>query len=145
MANTPTHSISSHEPVFPRQISDKSNTTARRQILVVENDAAIRTMLVDLLEDEGYAVIPVADGKRALETLREQRPTVVILDLMLPVMSGWEFLSEARDLLARLKVPVVVVSAIDGRSDYPSLLGVTAWFAKPLNIPRFLRTLQQLT
>jgi DNA-binding response OmpR family regulator len=68
-----------------------------------------------------------------------------VLDLMLPTMSGWRFLNEARDLLKRFNVPVVVVSAIDGRSDYPRMLGVSAWFAKPLNIPRFLHTLQQLT
>jgi CheY-like chemotaxis protein len=133
--------MASDEPALPRP----AVVVGRRQVLVIENDVAIRTMLVDLLGDEGYAVIPAADGAQALETIRQQRPDVIVLDLMLPTMSGWQFLNEARDLLKRFNVPVVVVSAIDGRSDYPSMLGVSAWFAKPLNIPRFLRTLQQLT
>jgi CheY-like chemotaxis protein len=140
-ADAPMQGMASDEPALPRP----AVVAGRRQVLVIENDVAIRTMLVDLLGDEGYAVIPVADGAQALETIRQQRPDVIVLDLMLPTMSGWQFLNEARDLLKRFNVPVVVVSAIDGRSDYPSMLGVSAWFAKPLNIPRFLRTLQQLT
>jgi len=102
-------------------------------------------MLVDLLGDEGYGVIPVADGPEALQEIRERPPDAVVLDLMLPTMSGWQLLDKTREQLDRFNVPVIVVSAIDGRSDYPSLLGVAAWFAKPLNIPRFLRTLRQLT
>ena len=57
--------------------------------------------------------------------------------MMMPAMSGWEFLSRSREL-DKLNVPVIILSAIDGRSDYPSLLGATAWFTKPLDIPRFL-------
>src|SRR5437868_10878206 len=122
-ADAPMQGMASDEPARPRQTAAPS----RRRVLVIENDAAIRTMLVDLLGDEGYAVIPVADGTQALETIRQQRPDVVVLDLMLPTMSGWQFLNETRDLLDRFNVPVVVVSAIDGRSDYPSMLGVAAW------------------
>jgi two-component system phosphate regulon response regulator PhoB len=117
----------------------------RPLLLVVEDDTAIRSMLVDLLADEGYTVIACPDGDNGLVTLLKVRPDVVVLDMMLPSMSGWQFLERSRRQREHAGVPVIVVSAIDGRSDYPTLLGVAAWFSKPLNVPRFLRTIEQLT
>jgi DNA-binding response OmpR family regulator len=112
--------------------------------MIVEDDSPIRAMLADLLEDAGYLVVQAADGLEALRHLREHQPDVIILDLMLPRMSGWQFLNNSREQLDRGRVPVVIVSAIDGRADYPSTLGVAAWFTKPLDVPRFLDAIQQL-
>jgi CheY-like chemotaxis protein len=111
---------------------------------VVEDDAPIREMLAELLSDAGYVVLEATNGREALDRLREQRPDLVVLDLMLPSMSGWQFLDRAREHLKRLKVPVMILSAIDGRSDYPSTLGVAAWFTKPLDTPRFLSAVEDL-
>jgi CheY-like chemotaxis protein len=115
----------------------------RGHILVVEDDAPIRSMLVDLLSDAGYSTTEVNTGVEALGWLGEHQPDLLVLDLMMPAMSGWEFLSRSREL-DRLNVPVIILSAIDGRSDYPSLLGATAWFTKPLDIPRFLGVVERL-
>jgi CheY-like chemotaxis protein len=101
-------------------------------------------MLAELLSDAGYGVLEANSGGEALDRLREQQPDLVVLDLMLPAMSGWQFLDRAREQLERLNVPVMIVSAIDGRSDYPSTLGVAAWFTKPLDIPRFLSAVERL-
>jgi DNA-binding response OmpR family regulator len=115
-----------------------------RNVLVVEDDMPIRAMLTDLLSDAGYGVVEADNGRAALSCLQERQPDLVVLDMMLPAMSGWAFLESAREQLERRKVPVMVVSAIDGRSDYPSTLGVAAWFTKPIDIPRFLGTIEQL-
>jgi DNA-binding response OmpR family regulator len=115
-----------------------------RHVLVVEDESAIRTMLAELLQHEGYAVIEAGDGREALHRLREQRPDLIILDLMLPGMSGWEFLNQSREQRDRANVPVVILSAIEGRTDYPGTLGVAAWFTKPLDVPRFLSSVEQL-
>jgi len=115
-----------------------------RHVLVVEDETAIRTMLAELLQHEGYAVIEAGDGREALRRLREQRPDLIILDLMLPGMSGWEFLNQSREQRDRANVPVVILSAIEGRTDYPSMLGVAAWFTKPLDVSRFLSSVEQL-
>ena len=112
--------------------------------MIVEDDSPIRAMLAELLEDAGFAVVQAADGLEALRHLREQQPDLIILDLMLPRMSGWQFLNHSREQLERGRVPVVILSAIDGRADYPSTLGVAAWFTKPLDVPRFLDAIQQL-
>jgi CheY-like chemotaxis protein len=113
-------------------------------VLVVEDDAPIRAMLADLLSDAGYGVIEASSGAEALSRLREQQPDLIVLDLMLPTMSGWEFLDRSRPELDRLNLPVMIVSAIAGKSDYPSTLGVAAWFTKPLDIPRFLSAVERL-
>jgi len=112
--------------------------------MIVEDDSPIRAMLAELLEDAGYAVVQAADGLEALRHLRDHQPDLIILDLMLPRMSGWQFLNHSREQLERGRVPVVILSAIDGRADYPSTLGVAAWFTKPLDVPRFLDAIQQL-
>ena len=115
-----------------------------RHVLVVEDDWPVRAMLTELLEHAGYAVIEAGDGREALRRLREQRPDLIILDLMLPGMSGWEFLNQSREQRDHAKVPVVILSAIEGKTDYPSTLGVAAWFTKPLDNSRLLGAVEQL-
>lgn len=124
----------------PRSATDGG----RWHVLVVEDDAPIREMLTDLLEDAGYTVRTAANGMQALDLLRQGHPDLVVLDLMLPSMSGWEFLDRSREQLQRLNVRVMIVSAIQGKSDYPSSLGVAAWFTKPLDVPRFLGAVERL-
>jgi CheY-like chemotaxis protein len=89
--------------------------TVVRTVLLVEDDLDIRDVLQDLLEGEGYDVIPAANGKQALDFLTLNEPPgadLVILDLMMPMVSGWEVLERmARD--PRLSdIPVIVVSAV---------------------------------
>jgi DNA-binding response OmpR family regulator len=119
-------------------------TMRTRRVLVVEDESRIRGMLVELLEHAGYAVIEAGDGREALRRLAEHQPDLIILDLMLPGMSGWEFLNRSREQRDRTRVPLVIMSAIDGREDYPSTLGAAAWFTKPLDISRFLSVVEQL-
>jgi DNA-binding response OmpR family regulator len=115
-----------------------------RHVLVVEDDSPIRLMLADLLADAGYTVAEAIDGFEALEHVRERRPDLIVLDLMMPGMSGWEFLERSRGQLERANVPVIVLSAIRGVGDYPATLGVAAWFTKPLEVKNFLNAVEQL-
>jgi len=101
-------------------------------------------MLADLLQDAGYAVAEAINGFEALKHLREQRPDLIVLDLMLPGMSGWQFLERSHLQLEAANIPVLVLSAISGRGDYPATLGVAAWFTKPLDVPQFLAAVEQL-
>lgn len=83
------------------------------RILVVDDESEIREMLVETLTREGYQVTCAAHGAEALEHLRRSaRPGLILLDLMMPVMDGWEFLKQKKldPLLA--SIPVVVMSGI---------------------------------
>src|SRR5207249_1817499 len=67
------------------------------RVLVVEDEAAIRGALIEALADEGYDTVAAANGAIALDVVREAPPDVIILDLMMPVMDGWQFLSRCRE------------------------------------------------
>ena len=87
--------------------------------MVVEDDDLIRESLAELLSDEGYQVATATNGKEALDTLlphTARRPCLIVLDLMMPVMNGWEFIAAKKSNLALSPIPVVVVSAAGERS-----------------------------
>jgi CheY-like chemotaxis protein len=88
--------------------------TARR-VLLVEDDLDVRDTLQDLLEDEGFDVIPAANGKQAIDFLTldgSGGADLVILDLMMPMVSGWEVLERMTDDERLVHVPVIVLSAV---------------------------------
>jgi len=86
--------------------------THRHSILVVEDDPDISESLRDVLESEGYPVITAANGAEALRSLSELgQPCLIFLDMMMPVMSGDEFLTLLRKQERFSEVPVVIVSA----------------------------------
>jgi CheY-like chemotaxis protein len=120
-----------------------SLSVQEKRVLLVEDDGLIRGLLADLLGDAGYAVHQAVDGSQALTLLQSEQPHLVVLDLMLPKISGWQFLERARASLDRANVPVVIVSAIAGMSDYPRALGAAAWFTKPIDLPRFMQAVEQ--
>ncbi len=80
------------------------------EILVVDDEAESRDALAELLSKEGYAVICAENGRRALDCLTWMTPALIILDLMMPVMSGWEFLAQQKRDARMRSVPVVVVT-----------------------------------
>ena len=118
----------------------------RPSVLLVDDDAAIREALTEVLVDEGFAVHQAANGKEALDWLHREgsngsRPCVVLLDLMMPVMDGRSFLA-ARDTDPSLSaIPVLVISAETGCRElarWPSVRGV---FPKPLALDGLLEAI----
>ena len=144
LVRTEDHTTKAVPPVHEPTEQPSRGSQRARHVLVVEDESPIRAMLAELLQHEGYAVIEAGNGREALDRLREKRPDLIILDLMLPGMSGWEFLDQSREQRDRANIPVVILSAIEGRADYPSTLGVAAWFTKPLDVSRFLSSVEQL-
>jgi CheY-like chemotaxis protein len=114
-----------------------------KTVLLVDDDLALRDILQDILEGEGYNVIPAADGRQALEFLRisggsVDAPALMILDLMMPLMNGWQVLDALRDDPS-LQVPTIVVSATGGPPE-----GVAATFLhKPFSLTELLDTVHQ--
>ena len=80
-------------------------------ILVVDDDADCREMLVDLLSNEGYMVVSAENGRQAPDYLSGSSAAMIILDLMMPVMSGWEFRALQKSDPKLESLPVVVMTA----------------------------------
>lgn len=112
-----------------------------RSILIVEDDNDIRESLAQVLELEGYNVSTAANGKEALELLTTiKRPCLILLDLMMPVMSGWEFLNAQRDDMMLATIPVVVVSAAGEKAKSTPASG---FIKKPIDLPVLLSMIEQ--
>jgi CheY-like chemotaxis protein len=81
--------------------------------LLVEDDAATRQVLRRMVEGEGWTATEAANGRAAMERMAEEQPTVILLDLMMPDMDGFEFAEAVRKHEAWHKIPIVVLTAKD--------------------------------
>lgn len=115
------------------------------RVLVIEDDPDIRISIGLTLESEGYDVLSAANGKEAFEALRGngRLPDLIVLDLMMPVMDGWTFLSMQQEDAALSRIPVLVASAgtVPASGD---LVGATRFIKKPFDIDAFLGTVKAL-
>lgn len=106
-------------------------THTGQTVLVVEDDEAIREALCLLLEDEGYTVYSAENGQVAAGLLSERPPpSLVLTDLMMPEMSGWELIERLKRSDHTAKIPVVVISA-SPPEQMPS--GVREMLRKPVS------------
>jgi CheY-like chemotaxis protein len=88
------------------------------RILVVEDDDDLRESLCGVLDAEGYRTIAASNGQEALDRLAEGVPSLVLLDLNMPVMDGEAFLAEVRSRDDLASLPVIVVSALSERAGH---------------------------
>jgi len=102
-------------------------------ILVVDDEPALRDMLRLYLEQEGFHVVEAGDGRRALYVARVEKPDLVVLDLMMPEMGGYEFL---RAFAKESRTPVIVLTAkIEDTDKILGLeLGADDYVTKPFNV-----------
>jgi CheY-like chemotaxis protein len=108
-------------------------------VLLVEDDADIRDAVSSVLEAEGYTVLTAENGEQALAILDRGQPCVVLLDLMMPVMSGWEFMKVVKQNRRLDDMPVVVVSAYSERKAE----GVRRVLKKPLDVNALLQAVAE--
>jgi two-component system nitrogen regulation response regulator NtrX len=112
-------------------------TRAPKHVLVVDDEPGLRRMLGELFVSEGYVVSEASDGAKGLACMRASCPDVVVIDLMMPVMTGWAFLEEYRRLNGCPDVAIIAISAMFDlqRAATPlRALGVRACLAKPFDI-----------
>jgi len=115
-------------------------------VLVVDDEPQVVWMLQFSLEAEGFQTFAARDGRTALDELRQHRPQLMLLDIMMPVMDGWSVLQEIRDLPEGERPRVVVVSARATLRDRAKAaeLGAIAFVAKPFNVDDLLSVLNRL-
>lgn len=104
-------------------------------VLVVDDDPNIRRMIVAALRRDGYDFLEAPNGKEALDVMRETHPNVVVLDLMMPVLSGWDVLRERASDPALRTIPVIIISANrDPEVATAVAQGICAFLPKPFDI-----------
>ena len=111
-------------------------------VLVVDDQEAIRDTLQVALDDEGFTVECASNGREALVVLERWKPDVILLDLMMPVMDGWQFCAEQRR--TGDETPIVLLSAAGGLSQHAEELCAAAFIAKPFDIDRVVSTIERV-
>ena len=122
------------------------NTKTAPSVLVVDDEPQVVWMLQFSLEAEGYQTLSARDGRSALDEVREHHPSVILLDIMMPVMDGWAVLEELQELPASERPRVIVVSARSSLRDRAKAaeLGADAFVAKPFNVDDLLVVLHDV-
>jgi len=112
--------------------------------LVVEDQEVVRKMVQEILQECGYPTTGVANGAEALNYLRSSAPPcVILLDLMMPVMNGWEFRREQLQDDALASIPVVVLSGAGLQPEEAANLGVDRYLPKPVDLRLLLDVVGQ--
>jgi len=104
-------------------------------VLVVDDDPNIRKMIIAALRRDGYDFSEAPNGKEALDIMRATHPDVVVLDLMMPILSGWEVLQEREQDPELRQIPVIIVSANRAPEIATAVdKGICAFLPKPFDI-----------
>jgi two-component system nitrogen regulation response regulator NtrX len=111
-------------------------------VLIVDDDDGIRLTLRDILEDEGYDVFEARDGVEGYAAVERHNPQIMLLDLNMPRMSGWELFERLQE--AQLGVPTVIMTAGRRAADEASRLHAAASLAKPFDVDDVLTTVERL-
>jgi two-component system phosphate regulon response regulator PhoB len=107
-----------------------------RHIVIIEDESDIANLLACRFGSEGFRVATASDGRAGLHAVHLYRPDLIILDLLLPTMNGWEVCRSLKANLATQDIPVIIVSAIGSTEDRIALLemGVDDFIVKPCSV-----------
>jgi CheY-like chemotaxis protein len=115
---------------------------AEGPILIIDDDLSILETVSDILEFEGYPVARAMNGAEGLDMLEEVQPSLVLLDMRMPVLDGWEF---ARALQSRgIRLPILVMTAAQDARRWAQEIGADAYIAKPFDMTELLSTVERL-
>jgi DNA-binding response OmpR family regulator len=107
-----------------------------RPILVVDDDQAVRDVLLMTLLLEGYPVREAANGAEALQVIEDESPSLVVLDMQMPVLDGWGFIQELRE--RDFDAPVLVMTAGRNACTVAADLNAAGYVGKPFDIDELL-------
>ena len=114
-------------------------------ILIVEDDLDLAQSVAEVLETAGYCTAIAANGREALDHLRKNiHPDLILLDIMMPVMDGWQFREEQRKLLVLDSIPVVIVTADGDARGKAAAIQAAGHVAKPVTIDSLLDEVERI-
>jgi CheY-like chemotaxis protein len=114
------------------------------EILIVEDDSALREALAQILSDEGYDLLSARDGLEAVNCLKKgNRPDVILLDLSMPVVNGWEFRMFQKHYPELAQIPVVIITAGGYSREEVAWLEPSALISKPVDLDVLLAVIRR--
>jgi CheY-like chemotaxis protein len=113
-------------------------------VLVVDDEFGIAELIVDVLTDEGHRVVTAANGRQGLEALARERPSLVFLDYMMPVLDGAGMLRGMAEDASLNGVPVVMMSSIPEATVAERCRGYSAFMRKPFRIAEVVAMTERL-
>jgi DNA-binding response OmpR family regulator len=115
-------------------------------ILIIEDDMDIQNFISRVLEFEGYQVLKAGDGRTGLEIVKQNRVSLVLLDLRLPGLDGWEVLREMKQDVELARIPVVVLTAIAelGQRRRTMYMGASQYLVKPLSANSLSKSIAEI-
>ncbi|TME36205.1 MAG: response regulator [Chloroflexi bacterium] len=114
------------------------------RILVVEDDADVRYVVSDALQDAGYVVATAVDGADALDQIDEHPPDAILLDLMMPSMDGWSFLEAIQSDERCARIPIGIMSAAPMLRHTADAWGVHVAIGKPFALDELIVQVETL-
>ena len=109
-----------------------------KNILVIDDDASIRNLLRQELEAKGYTVREAGNGQEAIVKVRESRPDLITLDIVMDGISGYDVAAILKSDPATLDIPIIIVSVLDDKAKGRHL-GIDSYVTKPLEMVLLLR------
>jgi PAS domain S-box-containing protein len=122
--------------------ADRPIESGSDTVLVVDDDPAMLDLFGRFLEGEGFLVVTASSGEEGLARARDLHPTAIVLDVMLPIMDGWDVLRAIKQDTAIADVPVVMVSTLDDHQ-MGYALGVSDYLTKPIDRHQLLTILEK--
>ncbi|ONF95253.1 Polar-differentiation response regulator DivK [Sphingomonas jeddahensis] len=121
-------------------------TGVAKKVLVVEDNELNLKLFCDLLRAHDHAAEPVRDGREAVARAREFAPDLIIMDIQMPYVTGYELILELKADDALRAIPVMAVTAYAGREDEERIraAGAEAYVSKPISLAKFMETVGAL-
>lgn len=131
----------------PAPPGDAREHRGQGPILLVDDDVELREELASALTEVGYDVVSASNGREALDLLKARPlPRVIVLDLLMPVMNGWEFCDATRGDPTTGKIPIVVTSGAASRDpSSPYFIDVDDFITKPFDLDELLFKIRRLS
>jgi CheY-like chemotaxis protein len=104
----------------------------RKKVLIVDDDRMNTTMVRFVLKEQ-YDVVSAENGRIGIEAVKSEKPDLIVLDVQMPEMSGFEFMSELKGLPGAVGIPVIMLTANENMQEIFLCEGVKGYFVKPLN------------
>jgi CheY-like chemotaxis protein len=126
-------------------LSELSSTSPTASVLVVDDDEDLRLLFQLGLKRAGFRISEAANGREALDAVRRDRPDLILLDLMMPVMDGWECLSALKADPGLRGIPVFIVTGKDQQQDQERAFasGAEAFIRKPFETAALVASIRE--